>query len=52
MPRIAAEEHALARLGPDDLASLRIRQHQSALEDVKESNRIVVLSGSIGACGK
>ena len=28
MPRVAAEEDALARLGAHDLAGLRVREHQ------------------------
>ena len=36
MPRVAAEEDALARLGAHDLAGLRVREHESALEDVEE----------------
>ena len=36
MPRVAAEEDALARLGAHDLAGLGVREHERPLEDVEE----------------
>ena len=36
MPRVTPEEDALPRLGPHDLAGLRVREHESALEDMEE----------------